>query len=259
MNFNILAVGDVVGACGVRYLEGNLRRIKKKYDADLVIVNGENSADANGISRKSAISLFDAGADVITGGNHSLRCKDVYSLYESEERLLIPANISPIPVGNGYVIIETSFGRVLVISVLGQMFMNPAESPFYAVEKILKSEYGKFDLAVADIHAEATSEKLAFLRYFADRFQVIFGTHTHVQTADETVLGSCGYITDLGMCGAVDSILGTVSAKVVDKFVKRTPEKFELADGRCVLTGAVFTIDSSSKNALQVKRIIETE
>lgn len=259
MKFNILAVGDVVGACGVRYLESNLWRIKKKYGADLVIVNGENSADGNGISRKSATSLFDAGADVITGGNHSLRCKDVYSLYESESRLLLPCNIAPILIGDGHTIIETTFGRVLVVSVLGQMFMNPAESPFYTVEKILKSESGRFDFAVADIHAEATSEKLAFLRYFGDRFQVIFGTHTHIQTADETIFGSCGYITDIGMCGADDSILGTVASRVVDKFVKHTPEKFELADGRCKMTGAVFTIDSISKKALEVKRILETE
>lgn len=259
MNFNILAVGDVVGACGVRYLEENLRRIKKKYDADLVIVNGENSADGNGISRKSALSLLDSGADVITGGNHSLRCKDVYSLYESEERLLLPANISPIPFGNGYAIIETSVGRILVISVLGQIFMNPAESPFYTVEKILKSERGNFDLAVADIHAEATSEKLAFLHYFADRFQVVFGTHTHIQTADEMIFGPCGYITDIGMCGAIDSIIGTISERVVDKFVKRTPERFELADGKCKLTGALFTIDPMTKKTIEVKRILESE
>jgi len=259
MNFNILAVGDVVGACGIRYLESNLRRIKKKYGADLIIVNGENSADANGISRRSAISIFDAGADVITGGNHSLRCKDVYSLYESESRLLLPANISPVPFGNGHVIIETSFGRVLVVNVLGQIYMNPCESPFYAVERILKSEHGNYDFAVADIHAEATSEKLAFLRYFSDRFQVIFGTHTHVQTADEMIFRSCGYITDLGMCGAEDSILGTVAQRVVDKLVKRTPERFELADGKCVLCGALFTIDSDSKKTLDVKRIFEAE
>ncbi len=259
MNFNILAVGDVVGACGVRYLENNLRRIKKKYDADLVIINGENSADGNGISRKSAMALFDAGADVITGGNHSLRCKDVYSLYESETCLLLPANISTTPIGNGHVIIDTSIGRVLIVSVLGQMFMNPAESPFYTVEKILKAEKGNFDIAVADIHCEATSEKLAFLRYFQGQFQVIFGTHTHVQTADEAIFGGCGYITDLGMCGAVDSILGTVSERVINKFVLRTPEKFELADGRCKMCGALFTIDAASKKTFEVKRIIESE
>ena len=258
MKFNILAVGDVVGGCGVRYLENDLRRIKKEYGADLVIVNGENSGDGNGITRKSALALFDAGADVITGGNHSLRCKDVYSLYESEPRLLIPANITNAPIGNGHVIVDTTIGRILVVSVLGQMFMNPYDSPFYAVEKILKDESGNYDFAVADLHCEATSEKLAFFRYFHERFQVIFGTHTHVQTADETILGRCGYITDLGMCGAIDSILGTECERVINKFVSRTPEKFTLADGKCRMCGALFTLDTDVGGTIEVRRIVES-
>lgn len=257
MTFNILAIGDVVGSCGVGFLERNLRKIKKKYSADFIIVNGENSGDGGGITRASAKSILDAGADVITGGNHSLRSRDVYPLYDEIPSILLPANMTAAPYGDGYVILETSAGRILIVNVLGQMFMNPTESPFYAVDRILKDEQGNYDLAVCDIHCEATSEKIAFFRYFADRFQIIFGTHTHVQTADECIIDGCGYITDLGMCGAIDSILGTECEKVINKFVYRTPEKFVLANGQCRMSGALFSIED--KKTVSVTRVVEIE
>lgn len=253
----ILAVGDVAGSSGVSFLKKNLRRIKAKHNADIVIVNAENSADTNGINAASAQAVFDAGADVITGGNHSFHHRDIFSYMESHPELLRPLNLTDAPDrGNGYIITDTFEGRMMTVSLMGQTFMGPADSPFTAFEALLKREKGCYDFVVVDFHAEATSEKLAFAHHFADRVAVIFGTHTHVQTADERLIGTCAYITDIGMCGAYDSILGAKKEVIINRFMTRVPERFAMATGEARLCGALFEVDGAGR-ATRVTRITE--
>ena len=246
----ILALGDVVGEEGVRLLEngGRLRRLIGERRADLTIVNGENSAEGNGTSRESAERLLDAGADVITGGNHTWRRRDVYRLLDEGECLIRPANYPPDAPGVGCVIAEARGYRVLVLNLIGTVYMDPVTPPADTAARILKNEQGKYDLAVCDFHAEATSEKLFLARYFDGKFAAVFGTHTHVQTADAQVLpGGTGYITDLGMCGPVRSVIGREVAPVLRKFRTGIPQKFDVAGGPAAMTGCLFDIDPATR------------
>ncbi len=223
----------------------------------MIIINAENSAPGNGLDIKSAEVLIAAGADVLTGGNHTLRRHDIFDYLDESDCVLRPLNIPPSAPGKGYTIIRASEGlRILVINVLGQVFMDPADNPFNACDRLLAEQEGKYDLAVCDVHAEATSEKAAFARYFDGRIQVIFGTHTHIQTADECLLpkGS-GFITDIGMSGPIDSILGTKPEPVIKNFVTRIHDRFEAGEGENFINGAVFEINTSTRCVTSVKRI----
>lgn len=251
----IMAIGDVVGDCGVEAIEVYLRKLKLEYDAEVIIVNGENSSERGGIDRKAAQRLFDAGADIITGGNHSFRNRDIYSELDENKMLLRPQNYGGTSPGSGYVIINTSAGRLLVVNLAGQLFMEAADSPFAAAERLLKELEGQYDFAVADFHAEATSEKAVFARHFDGRLQAVFGTHTHVQTADNRILqGGCAFISDIGMCGADDSILGVKSEAVMSRMIYLKPERFVNADGLARIDGAIFTIDTKLKCATKIER-----
>ncbi len=253
----ILAVGDVFGEPGLAFIEKNLRRIKNQEQADLVIVNAENVCDGSGLDKYSADVLFDSGADVLTGGNHSFRRYAIFDLLEDEPRVLRPINFPPNSAGSGYCIVPIKNGlRALVISVCGQVFMDPVDSPFFTVERLLEREKGNYDIAICDIHAEATSEKLAFAHYFDGRIQVIFGTHTHIQTADER-LTPCGggYISDLGMCGSEDSIIGVSYETGITRFTQNIRKKGIPATENVTLRGAVFSIDEQTLYCTDVKRI----
>ena len=194
--------------------------------------------------------------DVITLGNHTYGKRDLYPFLENETRVIRPANYPPTAPGNSYTVQDISGWRVLCINVNGRVFLEPLADPFEAVERILAREEGKFDLAILDVHAEATSEKLALARVFDGRVQVIFGTHTHVPTADEQILpkGS-GYVTDLGMCGPMDSILGTNAEQVIQKFRTAMPTRFDVAPGPVLAHGGIFDLDPSSKKVTSLKRI----
>ncbi len=256
----ILALGDVVGEEGVRLLEsgGRLRRMIGERRADLTIVNGENSAEGNGISKESAERLLDAGADVLTGGNHTWRRRDVYRLLDDGEALIRPANYPPDAPGVGYLIAEARGYRVLVLNLIGTVYMEPVTPPADTASRILKNERGNYDFAVCDFHAEATSEKLFLVRYFDGKFAALFGTHTHVQTADEQILpGGTGYITDLGMCGSTAGILGVKTESIVHKFTLRTPVQFEPAHGSPRIRGCLFEIDEKTGKCVRVERIDE--
>ena len=256
----ILCLGDVVGEEGVRLLEkdGRLRRLIAEKKADLTVVNGENSAPGNGISRESAERLLDAGADVITGGNHTWRCRDVYRMLDDGDALLRPLNYPAEAPGMGWLIAEVRGYRILVLNAAGVVYLDPVVPPAEAVARVLKSERGRYDLSVCDLHAEATSEKLFFARYFDGQLTAVFGTHTHVQTADEQILpGGTGYITDVGMCGSMNGILGVRTDCVVRKFTLRLPEKFEPAEGNAVLHGVLFTADEKTGRCTGVERIQE--
>ena len=244
----ILCVGDVVSTAGCRYLEGgNLRRCASSLGADMIIVNGENSASGNGMSRESARSLFSSGADVITGGNHTFKRREVYDMLDDERFLIRPANYPAGVPGYGYTIADCMGYRVLVINVLGCVFMESLASPFDTVEKILTAEKGRYDVSIVDIHAEATSEKMCLARYFDGRVSVVFGTHTHVQTSDASVLpAGTGYITDLGMTGSKNGILGVKTENIIHKFTVKTPVFFEAAEGNVRAEGALFTVNTDT-------------
>ncbi len=253
----VLAVGDVFGAPGCEYVRRNLRRIKQAEGADLVIVNAENAHEGNGLDRPEAELLFQSGADVLTGGNHSFRRYAIFDLLEDNPMILRPLNFPAGSPGNGYCIIPVKNGlRALVISVCGQIFMDPADSPFACVERVLEREKGNYDFAICDFHAEATSEKLAFAHVFDGRIQIVFGTHTHVQTADERLTDrGCGYISDLGMCGSVDSVIGVSYETAVPRYTKNIRMKGIPAKENVALCGAVFTVDESTLYCTDVKRI----
>lgn len=253
----ILAIGDIVGGIAIDYLEKNLTRFIKENKVDYVIANAENASEIKGLSRRDAEALYNVGVDFITLGNHAFGKRDIYSfLDDNEHRIIRPANFPASAPGSGYSIVNVDGYKVLILNVLGTMFMNPINSPFEVIDLALEREKGNYDFAILDIHAEATSEKLAIARYFDGRIAIMFGTHTHVQTADECILpmGSA-YITDLGMAGPENSILGTKVEAIIDRFIMQTPQYFTVADGGVKVNGAIFDIDPSTSKINSVNRI----
>lgn len=255
---NILAVGDVVGECGTEFLLKTLPKLKKEYSIDFCVVNGENSAIGNGITKNSAQLVFSSGADVITTGNHVFRKKEIYDYLDEEEFILRPANMHWHDYGKGYVRVDTGRFTVTVINLMGKAFFENIDDPFEEIDKIL-SEVGGDKNIIVDLHAEATGEKRALGFYLDGKISAIFGTHTHVQTSDETILPKgTGYITDLGMTGAEESCLGVKSECVIEKLRTGDNVKFEQAYGKAILGGCVFTLDGSGR-CTAVKRILIKE
>lgn len=252
----ILAIGDIVGRAALDYVKERLWGLRRELSADFVVANGENVCDIHGIDADEAETLFASGVDLITTGNHVFSRRTAYSYLDNTEAILRPCNYPPEAPGKGYTILDVDGWRVLCINAMGRTYMEPLASPLEAVDKILAREEGKYDLALLDFHAEATSEKLAMAHYFDGRIQVIFGTHTHVATADERILpkGS-GYITDLGMTGPVDSILGTDKDAILRRFLTAMPQRFIVAEGKIEGAGALYEVDPSTRRVLSVKRI----
>ena len=244
-----------MGNGGVEHLCSRLRRFKRENGIDLTVVNGENSAKGNGIDPYSAQALLDAGADVLTTGNHVFRINAFYDYLENERFVVRPLNFPSSAPGRGAVIVDLGMSRVLIMNVMGTVGLEPLGCPFEAVERALEENKGVYDVSVLDIHAEATSEKAAIARYFDGRINVVFGTHTHVQTADARILPKgTGFITDLGMCGPTDSILGVKSEIIIDKLRSHMPKKFEFADGEIAATGAVFTLEGGKVTKIEAVR-----
>ena len=253
----ILALGDVVGRKAVSYLSDKLWNIRNKYGADLVVVNGENASDVYGIDTEDAKAILLAGADVITLGNHTYGRKDICEMLSGDAKIIRPANYPPLAPGAGYLITEMLGRRILCINVMGTAFMDALACPFATVDRILDREKGSYDIAIMDIHAESTSEKIALARYFDGRVNVIFGTHTHVQTADEQILplGS-GYITDIGMVGPINGIIGSDAAAVIERARTKIPARLTVADGDIRACGALFELNTDTKRVTSVKRIV---
>jgi len=250
----ILALGDIVGTKTIDFLRGHLWELRRREQIDFVIANGENVSEIRGICAADAAALSDAGVDLITLGNHAFGKRDLYPILERGENIIRPANYPPTAPGNGYAIVNVDGWRILCVNICGRVYMEPLADPFDSVERILSREEGRYDFAVMDIHAEATSEKLALARYFDGRIAVIFGTHTHVPTADAQILpNGTGYVTDLGMCGPKNGILGTATADVVEKFRTMMPTAFHVADGEIGLQGVIFEVDGNKTK--RVKRI----
>lgn len=252
----LLMIGDVVGECGCETLSRHLWQLKKWKGADLVIVNGENSAKGNGITVASATQLFAAGADVITTGNHVWRRREIYHYLDDARYVVRPANYPSACPGMGYTIFTVKTVRICVINLLGLVYMDALENPFTCADRLLEKLAGQADLFVVDFHAEATSEKKALALHLDGRIQALVGTHTHVQTADAKVLpGGCAFITDLGMTGADDSILGVRKDEVIHRFLTKMPVRFEEAWGEPLLCGACITLDEEKKRAVEIEAI----
>lgn len=252
---NILCIGDVVGSIGCRHLQVTLPRIKRELAVDVCIVNGENSADGNGTTPASAKYLFDAGADVITGGNHTFRRHEFYDLLEDNEALLRPANLPAGTPGRGVTVIDRGRYQVTVINLQGTVYMEALTSPFDTLDSLLK-EAGNPKFCIVDFHAEATAEKRALAGWADGRISALFGTHTHVATADEQILsGGTGFITDVGMTGPTDSCLGVRTELSIQKMRTKLPVRFAVAEGACHMDGVLFTLDDKTGKCVNVKRI----
>ena len=253
----ILALGDVVGKGAVAYLEKNLWSAREPLGADVVVVNGENASDIYGVDECDAKTILSSGADIITLGNHAFGRKNIFNLLCDSNAIIRPANYPPLTPGGGYTILNLGGWRVLCINVLGTVMMESLACPFATVDKILEREKGNYDVSIMDLHAESTSEKIAIGRYFDGRINVIFGTHTHVETADEKILprGS-GYITDVGMTGPVDSVIGSDVSMVIERMRTKITSRFTVADGEIKAHGALFTFDTDTKRVTDVKRIV---
>ncbi len=255
----LLAVGDVCSECGCRYVQKKLPSLKREKNIDAVIINGENSAVGNGITKSSAQFLFASGADVITGGNHSLRQKEILPYLDENEFLLRPHNLTDADVGSGYCLVD--FGRysMAVINLSGKIYLERVgvDNPFLCVDKLLeRAKNDRANIIAVDFHAEATSEKRAMGFYLDGKVSVVFGTHTHVQTADEQILqNGTGYITDLGMTGPKNSVLGVRTEIIVNRLKDSDMSKFEFADGEAMLCGSIFEIDERSGKTVAVERI----
>ena len=253
----ILAIGDIVGPAALDCVCRSLSALQDGCRADLTVINAENAAAGNGLDAASAKALLSCGADVLTTGNHVWKKRDLIPLLSDGEYVLRPANYPPACPGFGYTVISSMGYRFLIMNVLGNIYMETAlESPFAVIDRILAREEGRYDFAVLDIHAEATSEKLALARYFDGRIHVIFGTHTHVPTADLQILpGGTGYITDLGMTGPENSILGVKNEIIIEKLRTQMPIRFDIAEGGLILGGALFTLDTDTCRIVSAEQI----
>ena len=254
MEFKVLAVGDVVGAPGMEQIRRRLRPLKRKLGADFVVVNGEN-ASVVGITPGQAEDILDAGADVITLGNHSFAKREITDYLDESNRIIRPANYAPQVPGKGWTVLESRFGDVALIDLIGRCNMDYGpDNPFLMIEKILGQVEAKFILV--EIHAEATSEKLAMGYMLDGRVSAVWGTHTHVPTADARVLPKgTGYVTDLGMTGPRDSVLGIRPELSIAKFRGDLPERYRWAEGKAKLEGVLFTLDSETGKCLRAERI----
>ena len=252
---NILFIGDVVGRPGRNYLSTNLNRLVEENDIGFVIINGENSAGGVGITRSTYDELLSMGADIITLGNHSWAKKEVLEFIEDAERLIRPANYPEGTPGKGYRIAVKAGKRIAVINLCGRVYMDCIDCPFRVIDKILNELKDKADVIIVDFHGEATSEKLAMGWYLDGRVHAVLGTHTHVQTSDERILpGGTAYITDVGMTGPIDSILGVEKETVIRKFITGMPAKFEIAGGEVSVGAVCIQLDDNNK-VTSIKRI----
>lgn len=252
----ILAVGDIVGESGIRKLKELLPRIKRDENIDFVITNGENSAGGMGITERNFKDMLDAGTDVVTMGNHTWGKKDIFKFIDNEQ-LLRPANYPKGVVGKGVGIYGCKGKKIAVMNFIGRVDINIlSENPFIIAKEMIEEIKDKVDIIMIDFHAEATAEKIAIARYLDGKITALFGTHTHVQTADEQILPQgTAYITDIGMTGPKNSVIGMDVDASIKRFETTLPEKYKLAEGECILNGVIFDIDDVKNKVTDMKRI----
>lgn len=252
----ILAVGDIVGERGLNKLKESLPILKQKEKIDFIIVNGENVAGGMGITKRDFQQILFSGADVVTLGNHTWSKKDIFNFID-DEKLIRPANYPKGVVGKGYNIYNCKNKRIAVINLLGRTNMGIlTENPFLEADNILENIKEKADYIVVDFHAEATAEKIAMKYYLDKRVNIIFGTHTHVQTADEEITeNGMAYITDIGMTGPINSVIGMDKKVSIKRFVTTLPEKYKIAEGECKFNSCLFEINDETGRTDSIRRI----
>ncbi len=256
----IMLVGDVVGRAGRRAFRKITPQLRLERKIDVVIVNGENVAGGKGFTRKALDELYAGGADVVTSGNHVWDKKDVFAFVDEEPFLVRPANYPEGTPGKGYCIFPFKAANIAVLNLSGRSFMPTLDCPFQKADEVLAEIEGRTDIIVLDFHAETTSEKLAMGHYLDGRVGIVVGTHTHVQTADAQILPEgTAYITDLGMVGPHDSILGVRTDIVIQKFRTGMPVRFEMAEGAAEYAAVIVDIDPSLGRAEKIERILIRE
>lgn len=256
----ILFLGDVVGEPGRKAVIARLAALKEQESIDFIVVNGENAAGGRGITSKISIDLLRAGAAVITTGDHVWDQREIVDYFPTEPRLLRPVNYPKGAPGSGSVVLDTPKGKIGVINAQGRVFMNPPlESPLEGVEKAVESMRDEgVRVIMVDFHAEATSEKIAMGRAMDGKVSLVVGTHTHVQTSDEQIFpGGTAYLTDAGMCGPAESVLGREIASVVWRLRTGMPTRFPVAKGPVRICGVIVGVDEQSGKAMEVKRVDE--
>ncbi len=253
----IMSVGDVTSPSAARALADRLWEIRRAHRVDFVAVNAENAGTVIGPSPEIAKLLLDKGADCLTGGNHTLQATAFHAMLESDGRVLRPLNYPPEAPGTGYTVQDAKGYRLLIVNAMGRVHMEPPlDSPFTAIERVLAREEGNYDLAILDIHAEATGEKLALAMHFDGRFSAIYGTHTHVPTADLTLLPKgTGYVSDIGMCGARGGILGINAEMVIRRFLTALPTRLSAAEGELYADAVIFDVDERTGRATALERL----
>jgi hypothetical protein len=261
----LLFIGDIVGQPGRRAVAELLPKLREQHSLDFVIANGENSAGGSGITPKTAGEIFSAGVDVITSGDHLWDQKEVMELLANEKRFLRPLNYPAGTPGQGSAIFQirnSEFGirnSIAVLNVQGRTFMQPLENPFLAARAEVERLRQQTKIIFVDIHAEATSEKIALARMLDGQVSAVVGTHTHVQTADEQIFpGGTAYLTDAGFTGPHESVLGREIEPVLKRFLTGMPQRFEVAKNNVLLHGAMIEIDDASGKALKIQRVSES-
>ena len=262
MKLNILCIGDIVGRPGRRILADKLKLLVKELNIDCVIANAENAAGGSGLTPQIYAKLLRYGVNLITLGDHTYRKRDIIQTLETADNIVRPANLSEQAAGRGVAVYKTGKGpTVAVVALIGRLFMKPADCPYNAIDKILPRIQQQADIIFVDFHAEATSEKQAMGYHLDGRVSCCFGTHTHVVTADEAILPKgTAYITDIGMTGPANSVLGRGTESVLKSFRTQMPVPFEIASGDVKMNAILVSVDSNSKKAEHIKRIkITTE
>jgi len=257
VKLNILCIGDIVGRPGRRVLADKLKELVISKEIDCVIANAENAAGGSGLTPQIYEKLLRYGVNLITLGDHTYRKKDIVTTLETQENIAKPANWSELAAGRSVAIYKTGKGPVVaVVPLIGRLFMKPADCPYNAIDKMLPKVQQQAEIVFVDFHAEATSEKIAMGYHLDGRVSCVFGTHTHVPTADEKIMAKgTAYITDIGMTGAHDSVIGRVTESVLKSFRTRMPVPFEIATNDVKINGILVRVDSLSKKAEHIERI----
>lgn len=256
----ILMIGDIVGRPGRNAVKEQLQTIRQELNLDMIVANGENAAGGNGITPEIAKELFGCGIDVMTMGNHVWDKKDIIPYIEKDNRILRPANYPPGTPGKGVGIFNIKGTNVAVMNLSGRVYLPAMDCPFRLADQLIKEIAGQAKIILVDFHAEATSEKIAMGWYLDGRVSAVVGTHTHVQTADERVLpDGTAYITDLGMTGPLDSVLGVKTELIIQKFLTQMPVRFEVADGPYQFNAVIVEVEEDTGRAISIERVSNIE
>lgn len=256
-SLNILFIGDIIGKPGLDLVQTWLPSLIQKYKTDFVIANGENVSDGKGCTDKEGKILFGLGVHIITGGNHTWDKHQSQDYLKNEPRSLRPLNYPKGTYGNGYNISETKNGKVAVLNLQGRTFMAAIDCPFRSTDWVLPKIKSETNIIIIDFHAEATAEKNALIQYLDGKVSAVIGSHTHVQTADERIFPQgTGYITDVGMTGPYDSVIGMKTVAAVNRFIYQTPQKYETAADDNHLSGVFLKVDKESGKTIEIERIL---